>query len=97
VKSILFFVIAVLSLALAMFFEPLYGLSPEFFEPVYQFIKNGGADVLYITSFLAFIIALFSWLSTWTSLLVFVILMVASGYFLSIEGVVVKIGEFPVL
>jgi hypothetical protein len=97
VKSILFFVIAVLSLALAMFIEQLHGISPEVFEPVYQFIKNGGADVLYITSFLAFIIALFSWLSTWTSLLAFVILMVASGYFLSIEGVVLQIGKLTVL
>ena len=97
-KQIIFFLIAVFCVALAMFIEQLNGMYPDIFEPIYQFIViNGGADVLYITGFLALVIAIFSWLSTWMSILLFVILMVGGGYIISNEGVDLKVGNITVL
>jgi uncharacterized membrane protein len=75
-KPIAFFLIGVLLLSLALFH--FFGLFQDIFKPVYGLI---GSDVLYIGGIAALIIALFSWLPTWLSLLLFLALVFGGGFY----------------
>ncbi|HID99797.1 MAG TPA: hypothetical protein EYP59_05860 [Thiotrichaceae bacterium] len=96
-KHILFLVIGIFLLLFAFFYEPLYALFPGLFEPIYQVIKDIGADIFYITGAFALIIGVFSWLPTWTSLLLFIVLGVAGGYYLMDKNVSLKIDTQNIL
>ncbi len=75
-KPIAFFLIGVFFLSLALFH--FFGLFQDIFKPVYGFI---GSDVLYIGGVAALIIALFSWLPTWLSILLFMVLVFGGGFY----------------
>ncbi|RKZ52524.1 MAG: hypothetical protein DRR16_18150 [Candidatus Parabeggiatoa sp. nov. 3] len=96
-KHILFLVMGICLLLIAFFYEPLYALFPGFFEPIYQLIKDIGIDIFYITGTIALILGVFSWLPTWISLLLFIVLGVAGGYYLMDKNVSIKIGEQEII
>jgi hypothetical protein len=81
-KHVLFLVMGISLLLVAFFYEPLYSLFPGPFEPIYQLIKELGTDIFYITGTLALIIGVFSWLNTLPSLILFILLGIAGGYYL---------------
>ncbi len=97
-KQILFFLIAVISIGLAIFIGPLNDMYPDIFNPIYQFVViNNGAEVLYVTGFLALVVAIFSGLPTWMGILLFAIMMAGVGYIISNEGIVLSIGNITIL
>jgi len=96
-KHILFLVIGIFLLLIAFFHGPLYTLFPGLLEPIDQLIKEIGIDIFYITGTIALIIGVFSWLPTWISLLLFIVLGVAGGYYLMDKNVSIKIDAQEVL
>ncbi|RKZ75408.1 MAG: hypothetical protein DRR19_29335 [Candidatus Parabeggiatoa sp. nov. 1] len=96
-KPIAFFLIGVLLLLLAFFYQPLYTLFPETFEPVYQFLNQMDTDILYIAGFLALIIALFDALPTLLSVPLFLALAFAGGYFLGDMDISIMVGDWAIL
>ncbi|MDM8557629.1 hypothetical protein [Candidatus Parabeggiatoa sp. HSG14] len=85
-KQAFFFLVGFILLLLAFGNQHLYVAFPEIFTPVYQFIEDIGVATLYVGGFLAVIIALFSGLKTWTSILLFLALASASSYYLHFTG-----------
>ena len=96
-RTLWFFVISILLLSLAFFYQPLYATFPELFEPVYIFINDIGTDILFIAGFLSLMIALFSGLPTWASILLFILLMSGCGYYLIGKDVQIKIDNIAIL
>ena len=96
-KHTTFLFIGLFLLLTALLYQPLYSLFPDLIEPIYKFINDVGADILYIAGFLALIIALFSWLPTWASISLFVVLMFAGGYYLSDKTISIKIDDITLL
>jgi membrane protein implicated in regulation of membrane protease activity len=97
-KPMMFLLIGAVLLILAFFNEALYQTNPEIFKPVYDFIQGIGTPILYIGGYFAVVIALFLWLPTWISVVLFVVLMFASGYYIKDgKGISLKIDETQVL
>mgnify|MGYP003572547701 CR=1 FL=1 len=96
-KSIGFFVISFVLLVLAVSYQPLYALFPETLQPFYQLINQINTDILYIAGFLALMIAIFDGLPMLVSLPLFLVLTLASGYFLSEIDISIAIGKWQIL
>jgi len=92
-KHITFLFIGLFLLVIAAFHEPLYAVFPSVFEPIIKFTSQIGVQILYFIGCLALIIALFSWLPTWSSLALFVIAMFVSGYYLSDKDISIRIAS----
>ena len=90
-KHTTFFFISLFFLSVAFFHGSLYTYFPETFEPVNKFIHEVGPSILYIAGGLAFLIAIFTWLPTWASLVLFIILIFTGGFYLRDRDVSVKI------
>ncbi len=89
--------IGVFLLLLAMSYQELYTISPELFRPVYNILNSVGTDILYIAGTLALIIAFFSWLPPWLSLIFFIVLMFGGGYLLMGNDIHLRIDSFKIL
>lgn len=92
-KHMIFSFISFFFLLLAFFHQPLYATFPQIFEPVNKFVLEIGPAILYITGFLALIIAVFTWLPTWMSVIVFVIFIIVNGLYLKDKEVHMKIED----
>ncbi len=89
-KHTTFFFISLFFLLVAFFHGPLYAVFPNIFEPVHKFITDVGATILYLAGFVALFIAIFAWLPTWASLVLFVTLVFISGIYLRDKDVSVQ-------
>lgn len=90
-KSMIFLVIGIFLLTLVYFNDSLLSAFPTIFEPVSIYINDIGTEILRIGGVLAIIIAVFSSLSAWTSLLLFAIFMYVGGDYLSDKTVSVTV------
>jgi hypothetical protein len=86
-KHTTFFFIGVFLLVVAFFHGLLYTYFPSVFEPIHRFITDLGPAILYIAGFLALEIAIFTWLPTEISLVLFVVLILISGFYLRDKNV----------
>lgn len=89
-KHTTFFFISLFFLIVAFFHGPLYAFFPNFFEPVNKFITEVGPTILYLAGFVALFIAIFAWLPTWASLVLFVTLVLISGLYLRDKDVSIR-------
>ena len=89
--------VGVLLLLLAVSYQELNTMSPEFFGIVNDTINSIGTDILYIAGILALIIAFFAWLPPWFSLLMFLILVLGGGYFLMGKDIHLRIDTIVIL
>jgi len=89
--------IGVLLLLLAVSYQSLNVIFPEIFGPIYNTLNNIGTDILYITGILALIIAFFSWLPPWLSLLFFLALVFGGGYFLMGKDIHLRVDTTVIL
>ena len=92
-KHTIFFFISLFFLLLAFFHQPLYATFPQIFEPINKFVVEVGPSILYVTGFLALIIAVFTWLPTWVSVIVFILFIMTSGFYLKDKEVLIKIDD----
>ena len=89
-KHTTFFFIGIFLLLVAFFHGPLYTYFPDVFEPIHRFITDLGPAILYIAGFLALGIAIFTWLPTEISLVLFVVLILIGGFYLRDKNVSFK-------
>ncbi len=90
-KSMIFLVIGIFLLMLVYADEWLLSTFPDIVEPVSVFTNDVGTEILWIGGMLAIIIAVFSSLSAWTSLLLFAIFMYVGGDYLKDKTVSVTV------
>ncbi|MBE9561479.1 MAG: hypothetical protein IMF12_01265 [Proteobacteria bacterium] len=96
-KAFGFAFVGVFLLLLAVSYPELNSMFPEIFQPVYDILNSFGTDILYIAGILALIIAFFSWLPTWLSLIIFIALMFGGGYLLAGNDIHLRIDSFEIL
>lgn len=92
-KHTIFFFISFFFLLVAFFHQPLYATFPQIFEPVNKFVVEIGPTILYLTGFLALIIAIFTWLPTWASVIVFIIFIIVNGLYLKDKQVLMTMED----
>lgn len=92
-KHTIFFFISFFFLLVAFFHQPLYATFPQIFEPVNKFVVEIGPTILYLTGFLALIIAIFTWLPTWASVIVFIIFIIVNGLYLKDKQVLMMMED----
>jgi hypothetical protein len=96
-KPMMFLLIGAILLILAFFYPNLEGINPAF-KPVSDFIGSIGTPILYIGGYFAVVIALFLWLPTWISLVLFLVVLFAGGYYIKGgTGISLKINENQIL
>ncbi len=89
--------IGIFLLLLASSYQELNMMFPDIFEPVYTVLNSFGTDILYIAGVLALFIAFFSWLPSWLSLLLFLVLVFGGGYFLMGKDIHLRIDTIVIL
>ncbi|MCK5876385.1 MAG: hypothetical protein KAG43_02020 [Candidatus Marithrix sp.] len=90
--------IGIFLLLLAVSYQELNQMFPEIFGIVYDTLNSVGTEILYIAGVLALIIAFFSWLPPWLSLIVFIALVLfGGGYFLMDNDIHLRIDSFEIL
>ncbi|MFK5970345.1 MAG: hypothetical protein QM487_09535 [Candidatus Marithrix sp.] len=89
--------IGVFLLLLASSYPSLNTMFPEIFRPMYDALNSVGTDILYISGILALIIAFFSWLPSWLSLLLFLGLVLGGGYILTGKDIHLRIDTIVIL
>jgi glucan phosphoethanolaminetransferase (alkaline phosphatase superfamily) len=96
-KPMMFLLIGAILLILAFFYPSLESIDPAL-KPVADFIGSIGTSILCVCGYFAVVIALFLWLPTWISLLLFLVVLFLGGYYIKGEtGISLKINENQIL